>query len=162
MIDNWRARKQDCDLALDIFNARSRETVMPRAASDKVGMIYLVRLHPSNRYKVGFTENEATLAGRMKEARTWVPEATPLRTWPALEKHEALVRYVMQSRLPVARALGEFPFSDWSRNAGGEVIDGDSEIRLIERADSLFNKFLFVEDEEDERPLTLVRKGHGG
>lgn len=121
---------------------------MPRAASDKEGLIYLVRLYPNNRYKVGFTENEATLERRMKEARTWVPEATPVRTWPALEKYEAMVRYVMQSRLPVKRALCEFPFSDWSRSAGGEVIDGDSEARLIERADSLFNKFLLVEDDE--------------
>ena len=121
---------------------------MPRAYSEREGRIYLMQLYPPNRFKVGYTKDEDTLKGRLREARTWVPEAEVIGQWPALEKWEKQARYVMRSRRPVAKALAEFPHSDWSREAGGEVIDADGKERLIERGESLFTKFLTLEDDE--------------
>ena len=118
---------------------------MPRATSDKEGLIYLLRLHPPGRFKIGFTGDRKTLERRLKEARTWIPEAALVKTWPALEKHERMARFVMGSDLTIEQALAEFHFGDWSRNAGGEIAENGEESALIRRGDYLFAKVLTLE-----------------
>ena len=47
------------------------------------GFVYLIRLSPEGRYKVGFTAKDDA-QHRAASARTWVPEAELIAVWPSV------------------------------------------------------------------------------
>ncbi len=120
---------------------------MPRASSERKGIIYLVRLHFAGRFKIGFTKDIETLKKRIKDAKTWVPEAEIEGTWQGLEKWERLARYVIASSDSPEKALADFHFGDWKRQAGGEIVDGADRDVLLERANQLFHRVLTIDNE---------------
>lgn len=106
---------------------------MPRAVSEKTGLIYLVRLHPPGRFKIGFTKDRQTLEKRIGDAKTWVTEAEIVGTWPAVEKWERLARFVITSSESIEKAIADFHFGDWTRQAGGGIVDGGDQGVLTDR-----------------------------
>ena len=109
-----------------------------------MGIIYLVRLHPAGRFKIGFTKNIETPKKRIKDAKTCVPEAEIEGTWPGLEKWERLARFVITPSESLEKAIADFHFGDWIRQAGGKIVDGAFREVLVERANQLFCRVLTV------------------
>ena len=117
--------------------------------------IYLMRLYPADRFKIGCVDKKAGLEKRVKDAMTWVPEAHLVKSWPVTEwKWESIARHVMRSSKPVPQAVADYTLTHRSSSAGNEVITGDDEDRLIERAERLFSEFLIVEADEQTQAET--------
>ncbi|MCY3827012.1 MAG: hypothetical protein OXG10_06500 [Candidatus Dadabacteria bacterium] len=135
---------------------------MPRAQSNRKGLIYLLRLYPYDRFKVGFTATEKTLARRINGFKTVVPEIELLGKWPALEKWESLARFIIYSELSIEKASVEYAHADWSRVAGGEVVDNRDADDLLDRAEYIFSKLLTIEDEQSgNETLQVVKQTNG-
>lgn len=77
------------------------------------GIIYLIRLSP-DRVKLGFT-SEPSVKGRVKSARTWIPEAECIGFWSGLSSWEPLARAWLEHHSELAQ-VGESEVFEGMRN----------------------------------------------
>ncbi|MDE0176695.1 MAG: hypothetical protein OYH76_22935 [Defluviicoccus sp.] len=104
-------------------------------ASNQIGKIYLVRLHPADRIKIGFTSGSSEGEARFRHVRTFVPELEFVKEWPARASWEATARRFMLNGLSLTQAA--------RTGKGVEIFDGvtDEDLeRIIEAGDLYFSR----------------------
>ncbi len=96
--------KQMQDILNSFIEARYAEL------QGECGLIYMIRLVPENRFKVGFTTN---LASRLKAYKTSCPEAKVFATWPGSMRWERLTLALLkQSKIAVWKGGEVFHIKD--------------------------------------------------
>ena len=145
------------DSAIEVINLRAclhlaeERTGMLRE-NDQQTYIYLLKLIPDGRFKVGLSGSWKGLENRLVEAKRWVPEAEMVKAWPGKQGWEALARFVMQSHLSVPSAIAAFALTSRGQNSAGmEVIYDCERDVLIHRADELFDYLEGIEDNESTK-----------
>ncbi len=92
------------------------------------GWVYLIRLFPKDRYKIGFTAKNDS-KHRLKSARTWIPEAKLVAEWESVSTWETLARAFVTSRCDV-QTMG-----------GSEVLVAvDDQLEVVETLDEFFQR----------------------
>lgn len=114
----------DCDLLLpeEIMIRRKKKYFKPVK-----GLVYLIQLS-RDRYKMGFTAQADEAEARVKSARTWVPEAELIATWPAISTWELPARHFVVGQCELEVKGGSEVFQDATAkrtktNRKGEILN---------------------------------------
>lgn len=141
------------------FNSIRREIdreddMMANRDMREKGHIYVVAMSTEGRFKIGWSAGtEENVAKREKEGQRWDPDAKLLHSWPARKGWERLVRYAVDSDLPVNVAIAQYALTSFSQNyAGQEVIYNSDAEKVKMRGEEILSILgrLPMGEEEDE------------
>ncbi len=117
-----------CFICVDEMNM-DKGLPMPRTS---IGHIYIVRLHPETRIKIGFSTAK-TENGRFDKVKTFIPELEVIRLWPARDIWESTARRALTNQFGLIPVVTD--------DAGKEVFDGVTDellMKMIENGDKYF------------------------
>lgn len=100
----------------------------------EIGLVYLIKLFPEGRYKVGFTAKDDA-EHRATSAKTWVPEAELKAVWPSVSTWEMPARVFALTECK-AQMVGD-----------SEVFDGiKDQLDLVNKLDEFFQRMPPIEN----------------
>ena len=117
---------------------------MPPRYKQEHGFVYLIKLFPADRMKIGFASK--SVDERLKSAQTWIPEAELIKSWSSMRTWEPIARNWARANDDNIRILGS-----------SEVLTGVTQIQpFVERLDEFFERMDAILDETQETTVDVV------